>query len=140
MLASSFNQGSTLGPVIQGPECAQESMGFSVSRCHLPSVITYPFKSAAVGFGGHFGLPLTERVGLEGEVRYFPNLAGAQLGEKRPALEVLAGMRAGWRGDRTGFFGKVRPALLRFESISCRGSYTSDPPPCPTIGIAALTG
>src|SRR4030095_169787 len=76
MLASSFNQGSTWGPVIQDPECAQKSMGLSVSRCHLPSVITYPFKSAAVGFGGHFGLSLTEKVGLEGEVRYFPNLAG----------------------------------------------------------------
>ena len=128
MLALSVDEGSTLGPANVEPFCPGPP-----SVCLRPSVITYPFKSMAAGFGGRFGYALNDHFGLEGEVNYYPTLTEMQLDGERSALEARAGVRAGWRGTRAGIFGKVRPGFLRFESDveDCQipGKW---PPPCPT--------
>lgn len=126
MLALSLDEGSTLGPPNVQPFCFGPP-----SACLRPTVITYPFKSMAAGFGGRFVYALNDRFGLEGEVNYYPSLTEMQLDRKRSALEARVGVRAGWRGTRAGIFGKVRPGFLQFES-DVEDCTTANPPPCST--------
>jgi hypothetical protein len=138
MLALSLDEGSTPGPLALDPYCQRFGI-ISYSICYRPTVITYPFKSAAAGFGGRFGYALTDHIGLESEVNYYPSLTEAQL--NRHALEVRAGVRAGWRGSKLGIFGKVRPGFLWFESDAEDCDETPPlPPPCTTTKFGADFG
>lgn len=76
------------------------------------------------GFGGRLTFNLTDHIGLEGELNYFPE-ERANFAEplyiNSQRLQGLFGVKAGVRGDRMGIFGKVRPGFMRF------GEGTPDP-------------
>lgn len=76
------------------------------------------------GFGGRLTFNLTDHIGLEGELNYFPEQRAnfsepLYINSRR--LQGLFGLKAGARGDRMGIFGKVRPGFMHF------GEGTPDP-------------
>ena len=86
------------------------------------------------GLGGRFGLQLSRWVSLDAEVNFFPkdefevdtsaDPPAARVSYNRRRTDVLAGVKAGWRGDRFGLFGKVRPGFthLTDRGIECIGA------------------
>jgi hypothetical protein len=76
------------------------------------------------GFGGRLTFNLTDHIGLESELNYFPE-ERANFSEplyiNSRRLQGLFGVKAGVRGDKMGLFGKVRPGFMHF------GKGTADP-------------
>lgn len=69
------------------------------------------------GFGGRLTWNLTNNIGLEGEVNFFPkerNNFAEPLYINSRRLQGLFGVKAGARGDRMGIFGKARPGFMHF--------------------------
>jgi hypothetical protein len=63
------------------------------------------------GVGGWFAYRFFRGIALDGNVSVFP-------GENEPGGRVsqaLLGASLGWRGERIGVFGKVRPGLIHFS-------------------------
>jgi hypothetical protein len=87
-----------------------------------------------VGVGGRVTVDVTRWWSVEGEVQFFPDDTysdtsrlpdGTRLGidyERRRAT-ILGGVKAGYRGDRFGVFGKLRPGVtsLADRGVDCRG-------------------
>lgn len=93
------------------------------------------------GFGGRFSVDLFRWLSVDTELNYFPSddfhlaipvpdlpppgsLPPPQISYERRRTEVLAGARIGYRSDRWGLFGKVRPGFthLSNEGINCVGA------------------
>jgi hypothetical protein len=87
------------------------------------------------GIGGRFSVDLARWLSLDTELNYFPSddfeVATStaipdppRISYHRRRTEVLAGARIGYRGDRWGLFGKVRPGFthLTNEGINCVGA------------------
>lgn len=87
--------------------------------------ITIPnFVATDNGFGGRLTFNLTDFIGLESEINYFPE-ERANFSEplyiNSRRLQGLLGVKAGVRDKKKGLFGKVRPGFIRF------GEGTPDP-------------
>jgi hypothetical protein len=71
------------------------------------------------GFGGRFSYNLLKSVALEAEVNFFPREQDFFAGGRK--VQGLFGVKAGWRNDRFGVFGKLRPGLMHFTGVlSCK--------------------
>jgi hypothetical protein len=78
-----------------------------------------------VGIGGRAGYNLTKQIAVEGEINYFPQ---ADNRAKVNAVQGLFGVKAGWRGDKIGVFGKARPGFFHYEEpVVCITSPCNNP-------------
>ena len=93
------------------------------------------------GIGGSFSVDLTRWLSFVAEVNYFPSddfklitpdpdppppgYERSQVTYHRRRTEILAGARLGYRAERWGVFGKIRPGLthLTHEGINCVGGF-----------------
>ena len=69
------------------------------------------------GFGGRFSYDVMRSLSLEAEVNFFPreSLGGVK-------TQGLFGVKAGWKSDKFGVFGKARPGFTRFGRVfDCPG-------------------
>jgi hypothetical protein len=91
--------------------------------------------STNTGIGGRFLWDFSRWVSADMELSYFPKdtfeqilqsstLESARVTYERRRTHVLAGVKAGYRGDRFGVFGKVRPGFthLTDEGMDCSGA------------------
>jgi hypothetical protein len=96
--------------------------------------------TTSTGFGGRFSVNLFRWLSVDTEMNYFPSddfkvapsipdppppsYQPAWISYQRRRTELLAGARIGYRGDRWGLFGKVRPGFthLTNEGINCAGA------------------
>lgn len=62
------------------------------------------------GFGGRLTYNLKSSLALEGELNFFPK-DSLFTGRK---VEGLFGIKSGWRREKFGLFGKVRPGFVHF--------------------------
>jgi hypothetical protein len=91
------------------------------------------FETTPAGFGGRVSFDLTRWAALEAEADFFPkDDAMFPPSELTPALGIvyrrtranaLFGAKLGWRNDRFGVFGKVRPGFTRLSDsgVECVG-------------------
>lgn len=78
-----------------------------------------------VGIGGRAGYNLMKQVALEGELNYFPQDDNRA---KINAVQGLFGVKAGWRGDKVGVYGKARPGFFHYEEpVVCITSPCNNP-------------
>jgi hypothetical protein len=63
--------------------------------------------STAVGGGGRVTVDLWKRLALEGELNYFPSN-----GNDARIFQGQFGLKTGWRFEKFGVFGKVRPGFI----------------------------
>jgi hypothetical protein len=89
--------------------------------------------ATSVGVGGRVNVGLSRWLSFDGEFSVYPNdnftegggffPAGDGLTFKRRRLEGLAGVKIGWRNDRVGVFGKVRPGFVHLTNrgVDCAG-------------------
>lgn len=82
-----------------------------------------------VGGGGRLTFNLTKSLALEGELNYFP---AAGFNNVR-RLQGQFGVKSGFRFNRFGVFGKVRPGF-----IETRSSFTTCSPCPPGVACAAV--
>jgi hypothetical protein len=85
------------------------------------------------GLGGRVTIDLARWIAVESEINVVPkdewrfavgSLVGVEGGEllySRRRLEAFAGVKAGYRGERVGVFGKVRPGITRLThtGVNC---------------------
>jgi hypothetical protein len=72
--------------------------------------LDYPDQTRS-GIGGWFTYDIADWLALDTSVSFFPTndaVSGRQ-------WQALVGAKAGWRNDRFGLFGKVRPGVLHFS-------------------------
>jgi Outer membrane protein beta-barrel domain len=62
-----------------------------------------------LGFGGRIGYNITNYLAIEAEANFFPSEQRFYGGR---AVEGLFGVKAGWRFEKAGVFGKVRPGFF----------------------------
>jgi hypothetical protein len=89
------------------------------------------------GFGGRFTWYLVSHIGLEAETTFFPKAMSARGSSSAVSfssnrIETLLGARAGHRFKNFGFFGKIRPGLMRFakapHGVACVAILIYPPP------------
>jgi hypothetical protein len=101
---------------------------------HLTTLRLSDFGTTNTGAGARVSFDLTRWVAVEGEtnvfakdyveIQSFPAFApDIRLGYDRRRLEGFVGAKAGFRWERFGVFGKVRPGLTRLydKGINCVG-------------------
>jgi hypothetical protein len=75
------------------------------------------------GLGGRFTFNLSDAVGLESEINYFPTADFIATGAGGRILQGQFGVKAGKRFNRFGFFGKARPGFMSFgDSLKLVGT------------------
>lgn len=75
-----------------------------------PSRLTIEYdRETEPGFGGRLGYNINNYVAVEAEVNFFPG--ERDFGSARE-FEGLFGVKAGWRFEKAGIFGKARPGFL----------------------------
>jgi hypothetical protein len=91
------------------------------------------FDKTNAGIGGRVSYDITRWVSLEGQVDYFPNddvdvpasslTPGLHVTYHRRRAEAFFGVKSGFRGDRFGVFGKIRPGFTRLtnQGTECVG-------------------
>jgi hypothetical protein len=89
------------------------------------------FDTTAMGGGVRATFNLNSGIALEGEVNYYPELNSTPIIIESQAVVGLFGVKTGWRSEKMGVFGKVRPGLLRFEEKPDPKIIFIVPPPVP---------
>jgi hypothetical protein len=110
------------------PSSSRVEVGGQASFLHLSD-----FETTPAGFGGRVSFDLTRWAALEAEADFFPrDDAIFPPSDLTPALGIiyrrtranaLFGAKLGWRSDRFGLFGKVRPGFTRLSDggVECAG-------------------
>jgi hypothetical protein len=65
------------------------------------------------GAGGRVTYNFTDNIAVEGEFTYFPQDLSS-LGTTS-SYQGLFGVKTGWRSEKLGLFGKIRPGFMRFD-------------------------
>jgi hypothetical protein len=91
---------------------------------HAAALRLGEFDRTEPGLGGRLTWDLSPRLAVEGEFTVFPRdrrVGSNQVirGDARKN-QGLFGVKAGYRSDRWGVFGKVRPGFVRFEKFVYR--------------------
>jgi hypothetical protein len=71
-------------------------------------------KATEPGVGGRLTYNVTDSVGVETELNFFPKKDGATNQEGGRITEGLFGVRIGKRSEKVGVFGKARPGFVSF--------------------------
>lgn len=112
-------------------EVPKVEIGGHFSLLHLPGN-TRGFDTTATGGGARATFNLNANVALEAEVNYYPEINPRRpIILDSPAVTGLFGVKAGWRGEKAGLFGKARPGLLHFEEKLNPNIIFIIPPPTP---------
>jgi hypothetical protein len=80
-------------------------LGIQLTGTHLHKLDEAPF-----GIGARFFLNLKRYIALDSELTHYPANTSGNFGE----TTALAGVKAGWRVDRFGVFGKARGGFWHF--------------------------
>jgi Outer membrane protein beta-barrel domain len=64
------------------------------------------------GVGGRISYNFTNNIAVEGELTYFPQNLGTLA---TSSYQGLFGVKTGWRSEKAGIFGKIRPGFMRFD-------------------------
>src|SRR4051812_39639408 len=67
------------------------------------------FDTTEPGVGGRVTYNINHHLSVEGEFNFFPREQTVLTGGQK--IEGLFGAKYGWRSDRVGLFGKLRPGL-----------------------------
>jgi hypothetical protein len=87
--------------------------------------------TTGIGGGGRVTVNLTKRLALEGELNYFPSAGFYNVRR----FQGQFGVKSGFRFDRFGVFGKVRPGFINAKYDFRR---FCSPPPCPPGALCIL--
>ena len=68
------------------------------------------------GVGGRITYNFTENIAVEGELTFFPKDMGSLA--TTSSYQGLFGVKTGWRSEKAGIFGKIRPGFMRFDRPS----------------------
>src|SRR5438128_1742535 len=68
------------------------------------------------GVGGRITYNLNRHLSVEGEFNFFPREQTFFSGGQK--IEGLFGAKYGWRSDKFGVFGKLRPGLMHFDALA----------------------
>ena len=121
----------TINPDIQAQtDPPKVEIGGHFSLLRLP-MNRQGFDKTAPGGGVRATFNLNGALALEGEVNYYPEINPIPQIVESKALTGLFGVKAGWRSDKIGIFGKVRPGLLRYEEEIDPRIIFITPPPVP---------
>jgi hypothetical protein len=117
-----------VGTTLAQPAAPRVTLGAQVQ------VLTLENSDANVGLGGRVTVDVTPWLSVEGEYQFIPRdqlevtdgaIGGQRLGIRyhRRRSTALAGIKAGYRGQRVGVFGKVRPGVTRLtdRGVECLG-------------------
>jgi len=105
----------------QSPDSPKFEAGFGYSL--LRTNFLDQFDKTESGIAAHLGYSLSDHITLEAELNLFPqNLEAISKG----MVAGLFGPKVGWRSERVGIFGKIRPGLVHFQR-------QSHPFPCPAV-------
>ena len=70
------------------------------------------------GYGGRLTINLNRNVALDSELSYLP-IRNNDLGYvAKHAVQGVAGVKAGYRAERWGIYGKVRPGATHFKGLA----------------------
>lgn len=91
---------------------------------HFTTLRLTEFDESDPGVGGRIAFNLNKHIALEGEVNFLPR----DVVSSNNRTQGLFGVKAGWRAQRFGVFGKARPGFVHFSrmEIAC---VKIDPPP-----------
>lgn len=89
------------------------------------------FETTTVGGGGRITYNITPGLAVEGEFNYYPELNSSPILIDSSGYTGLFGVKAGWRGERFGIFGKLRPGFLHFDEEIDPNIVFINPPPRP---------
>jgi len=78
---------------------------------HYSSLVLGDPGQARSGVGGWFAYRFVRAIALDANVSVFPS----ENGEGGRVSQALIGASLGWRGERIGVFGKVRPGWVHFS-------------------------
>ncbi|MBL8172226.1 MAG: porin family protein [Acidobacteria bacterium] len=94
---------------------------------HFTSLRLSEFEKNDPGVGARVTFNLNKNIALEGEFNFLPREQTNISGDRK---QGLFGVKAGWRNDRFGVFGKARPGFIHFSRtalpVAC---VATDPPP-----------
>lgn len=98
------------------PTCAQSDppkleLGAQFSVIRLTDLDT-----TEPGVGGRVTYNLNRHLSVEGEFNFFPREKTFFSGGQK--IEGLFGAKYGWRSDKFGVFGKLRPGLMHFDALT----------------------
>jgi hypothetical protein len=127
-----------LGSAAAVPDAAAQSPGgpFEIGA-QLAVLRLSDFGVTSAGIGGRASVDLARWLTVEGEATFFPHddllIAqttlpnGPHVSYHRRRAEAFFGPKMGYRGDRFGVFGKVRPGFARLtdKGIGCVGEVCS---------------
>jgi Outer membrane protein beta-barrel domain len=68
------------------------------------------------GAGGRITYNFTDNIAIDGELTYFPQDLGSIAATS--SYQGLFGVKTGWRSEKAGIFGKIRPGFIRFDRVS----------------------
>jgi hypothetical protein len=68
-----------------------------------------------LGVGGRISYNFTDNIAVEGELTYFPQDLGTIA---TSSYQGLFGVKTGWRSEKAGIFGKIRPGFMRFDRLA----------------------
>jgi hypothetical protein len=111
-------------------ETPKVEIGGHFSLLHLPRN-QRGFDRTAMGGGARATFNLNAGVALEGEVNFYPELNSNPIILESQAVVGLFGVKAGWRSEKMGVFGKVRPGVLHFDEKIDPTIVFIVPPPVP---------
>jgi outer membrane protein with beta-barrel domain len=80
-----------------------------------PSVVISSSRELQPGFGGRIGYNITNNIGVEAEVNFFPGAGSFSVPDQFKGghkIQGLFGVKAGKRLEKVGIFGKARPGFL----------------------------
>lgn len=97
--------------------------------------------SASLGGGGRVTVDLNKSVSLEGELNYFPSQ-----GDDIRIFQGQFGVKTGWRFERFGVFGKIRPGFINTKydfgplcsRFSCFRSNLTDSETRPSFDVGGV--
>ncbi len=89
------------------------------------------FDTTTVGGGGRITFNINPGLAVEGEFNYYPEINSSPIIIESPGYTGLFGVKAGWRGEKAGIFGKLRPGFLHFREELDPNIVFINPPPMP---------
>jgi hypothetical protein len=107
-------------------------IGLALSGIQLPGTSTF-------GIGGRAVFNVNPAMSLEGEGNFFFNDAVPNIQSGGHAAEGLFGAKLGYRSDKVGVFGKVRPGLISFSNAIQNATFSLSTPPFLSIQTGRRT-
>jgi hypothetical protein len=130
MMFASYSGHALLADTSSAP--SRFEIGLEFSGIQLPGTSSF-------GLGGRAVFNINSALSLEAEGNFFLNDAAPRIQSGGHATEGLFGAKLGYRSDRVGVFGKMRPGLIRFSNAIQNATLDLSTPPFLFIQTGRLT-